>query len=89
MKKNFEGPIMCNVGLTKEIAEGMIRSGAADLACFGRPYISNPDLPERFANNWPLNPDPAYEIWWHGGSKGYIDFPTYKETKEEEKKEES
>jgi len=84
MKKNFGGPLICNVGLTKEVAEGMIRSGAADLACFGRLYMSNPDLPERFENNWPLNADPAYETWWSGGTTGYADYPTYKEDEKKE-----
>lgn len=37
MKTAFPGPVMGNVGFTKEIAEGAIRSGAADLIAFGRP----------------------------------------------------
>lgn len=78
LRKYYDGIIMCNVGLTKEVAEGMIRSGAADMACFGRLYMSNPDLPERFANNWPLAESAAYDTWWgHTGAKGYTDFPTY------------
>ncbi len=81
IRKHWDGIIMCNVGLTKEIAEGLIRSGAADMACFGRLYISNPDLPERFANDWPLADPAPYETWWgHTGAKGYTDFPTYEET---------
>lgn len=80
LKKNFEGPIITNVGLTKETAEGMIRSGGADLACFGRLYMSNPDLPERVANNWPLNPEAEYATWWGPtGAKGYTDYKTYEE----------
>lgn len=76
MKMAFQGPIIANVGLTKEIAEGMLRSGAVDLACFGRPYISNPDLATRFAKNLPLNPDAEFDTWWHmKGEKGYNDFP--------------
>jgi N-ethylmaleimide reductase len=83
-RKHFDGVIMCNVGLNKGIAEGMLRSGAADLACFGRLYISNPDLPERFANDWPVEPEAAYEHWWAPtGAKGYTDWPTYKPTEEE------
>lgn len=86
IKKVYDGPLICNVGLTKEIAEGMVRSGASDLVCFGRPYISNPDLVERFANNWPLAPDAPYETWWtKKGAEGYTDFPAYKPTKVEEK----
>ena len=80
VRKYWDGIIMCNVGLTKEVAEGMIRSGAADMACFGRLYMSNPDLPERFANDWPLAEPAAYETWWGPtGAKGYTDFPTYEE----------
>ena len=80
LRKYYDGIIICNVGLTKEIAEGMIRSGAADMACFGRLYISNPDLPERFANNWPVAEPAPYETWWgHTGAVGYTDFPTYEQ----------
>jgi N-ethylmaleimide reductase len=76
MKMAFKGTIIANVGLTKDVAEGMLRSGAVDLACFGRPFISNPDLVHRFANDLPLNADAAYETWWHmKGSQGYTDFP--------------
>ena len=85
IRKHWDGIIICNVGLTKEIAEGMIRSGAADMACFGRLYISNPDLPERFANDWPLAEPAPYPTWWsHIGASGYTDFPTYEQTQAKE-----
>ena len=52
--------------------------------------MSNPDLAERFANDWPLEPEAAYESWWRPtGAKGYTDYPFYepgKEDLEEEKK---
>jgi 2,4-dienoyl-CoA reductase-like NADH-dependent reductase (Old Yellow Enzyme family) len=51
----------------------MVKSQVA----FGRPFISNPDLPERFANNWPLAADPDYSTWYSSGAKGYIDWPVY------------
>ena len=87
IKKYFDGPLMCNVGLTRDTAEGMIRSGAADLACFGRLYISNPDLVERFANDLPVESEAAYENWWYpNGSKGYTDYPTYEEMQKGAKK---
>lgn len=77
-RKVFDGPIMCNVGLNKDTAEGMVRSGAVDLCAFGRLYISNPDLVERFTHNWPVEPEAAYEHWWGPtGAKGYTDFPEY------------
>jgi N-ethylmaleimide reductase len=79
MKKEFDSaPIICGVGLTKDTAEGMIRSGAADLASFGRLLITNPDLPERISNDWPLADSPPFEAWWTPtGAKGYTDWPTY------------
>eukprot|EP00934_Nitzschia_sp_Nitz4_P000165 Nitzschia sp. Nitz4//scaffold375_size13900//2924//4132//NITZ4_008964-RA/size13900-augustus-gene-0.9-mRNA-1//1//CDS//3329549639//165//frame0 len=78
IKKRFDGPVICNTGLNKETAEGMIRSGAADLASFGRLYISNPDLAERFANNWPVAPPGVFDTWnVPVGAIGYTDFPTY------------
>jgi N-ethylmaleimide reductase len=78
IRKVFDGTIMSNCGLTKDTAEGIIRSGAADLCAFGRLYMSNPDLPERVANDWPLEPECAYEHWWgYTAEKGYTDFSTY------------
>ena len=76
-------PSFVFVGLNKDSAEGMIRSGAADLACFGRLYISNPDLPERIANNWPIEPEAEYSTWRAPtGEKGCTDFPFYEEKKQ-------
>jgi N-ethylmaleimide reductase len=85
MKKQFDSaPLICNIGLTKDTAEGMIRSGTADLCCFGRLYISNPDLPERFANDWPVAEPAPYETWWYAtGAKGYTDWPTYQPVEKE------
>lgn len=83
IRKVFFGPIIANCGLTRDIAEGIIRSGAADLACFGRLYISNPDLADRFANDYPVAPEADYSTWWMPtGAKGYTDFPTYAESKQ-------
>ena len=78
IRKYYSGPIICNIGLSQDMAEGMIRSGATELAAFGRAYISNPDLPERFANDWPLAPMPDHTVLWSDNtSRGYTDYPTY------------
>jgi N-ethylmaleimide reductase len=86
MKSKFQdGIVISNIGLTKELAEGIIRSGAADLCAFGRLYISNPDLPLRFEKDLPLTESAPYETWWgHTAEKGYTDYPTAPEVKEEE-----
>ena len=73
----FEGPIIGNCGYSQSDAETAIADGYADLVAFGRPYISNPDLVERFANGWPLNPSADQSVWYSFEKKGYIDFPSY------------
>ena len=53
-RKVFNAALMGNCGYTKETAEEAIEKNCADLIAFGRPFISNPDLVERFANGWPI-----------------------------------
>ena len=73
----FKGPLMGNCGYTRETAEFAIKNQHADLISFGRPFISNPDLVERFANNWPLNPEADQQIWYSFDAVGYTDFHRY------------
>ena len=75
----FTSPLIGNCGYTQETAEAAIRDGHADLIAFGRPFISNPDLVERFANGWALNPPADVKIWYSFDEEGYTDFPTYQE----------
>ena len=49
LRKVYQGTIIANDGFTAETAEHVLASGAADAVAFGRIYIANPDLPERFA----------------------------------------
>lgn len=77
-RKVFHGPLMGNCGYTAETAEAAISSGAADLISFGRPYIGNPDLVERFRNGWPLAELAPMADWYAPtGAKGYTDFPRH------------
>lgn len=77
-RKVFHGPLIGNCGYTKETAEKAIAAGDADLISFGRPFISNPDLVERFRNGWPLaEPAPMADWYSPTGAKGYTDFPAY------------
>ncbi|MGF1479826.1 MAG: alkene reductase [Cyanophyceae cyanobacterium] len=78
-RKVYDGPLMGNCGYDRQSAEKMIAAGDADLIAFGRPFISNPDLVARFANNWELNPDAEQEIWYSFEAEGYTDFPPYQE----------
>jgi N-ethylmaleimide reductase len=52
----------------------VIESGLADLVSFGALFLANPDLPDRFGKNAPLNSgDPL--TFYTGEEKGYIDYP--------------
>lgn len=76
-RRLFRGPLMGNCGHTQQSAEAAISQGHADLISFGRPFISNPDLVARFANDWPLSPDAEFGVWYSSGPEGYIDFPAH------------
>jgi len=74
LKKLFGGVLIANEAFTKETAEAAIESGQADAVAFGKPFIANPDLPERFRLNAPLNAqDPS--TFYAQGPKGYTDYP--------------
>jgi N-ethylmaleimide reductase len=75
LKRAFSGLYMANNGLTLELAVKMRREKLADLLCFGRPFISNPDLVERLRSGAPLAPLAARELWYGGREHGYTDFP--------------
>ena len=63
-------------GLDRARAEQLIDAGLIDLAAFGTPFISNPDLVARLQNGWPLN-TPDRSTFYGGGAKGYTDYPAY------------
>jgi N-ethylmaleimide reductase len=71
----FKGPLITNVKMDRERGNRLITEGLADLIAFGRAYISNPDLVERFATNAPLNEDIKRETIYASGPEGYIDYP--------------
>lgn len=74
LRKEFNGPWMVNNNYTREMAIEAISSGYADLIAFGRPYIANPDLVERFKMNIPLN-EMDRSTLYGGDEKGYTDYP--------------
>ncbi len=76
LKKAFGGVYIVNEKFTKESAEKAIESGVADAVSFGVPFISNPDLPKRFAENLPLN-ETNFGTLYAEGSVGYTDYPAF------------
>jgi N-ethylmaleimide reductase len=75
LRKLFNGLYIANNGYDLELALKSRRENLADLICFGRLYIANPDLVERLKLGAPLLEAPK-ETWYGGGTKGYTDFPT-------------
>ena len=69
----YDGTLMINAGFDQESGNRVIEEGNADLVAFGKPYISNPDLVERFAENIPLS-DWDTDTFYVPGAKGYIDY---------------
>ena len=74
IKAAFGGAFIANEGFTQESAEKALAEGKADAVMFGKLFIANPDLVERFKNHAPLNNwDTA--TFYAGGEKGYVDYP--------------
>ena len=76
VRDTFSGRIIYAGRYTAERGTRILEAGLADLIAFGRPFIANPDLPDRIANGWPLNAVDASTMYG-GTEKGYIDYPAY------------
>lgn len=77
IKKAFGGVYIANEKFTKEEANKIIEAGDADAVSFGVPFISNPDLVLRLAENLPLN-ETNFATLYAKGAEGYSDYPFYK-----------
>jgi N-ethylmaleimide reductase len=73
-RRHFQGALMSNGSYTRESGESTVARGAADAIVYGRPYIANPDLVERFAKQAQLNAV-NYDRLYGGGPDGYSDYP--------------
>ena len=70
----WDGVFVTNGQFDASEAAEWIASGRADAVAFGKPFISNPDLPARFAKRAPLN-EWDQSTFYGGGAEGYIDYP--------------
>lgn len=77
----YNGTLMINAGFDQESGNKVIEEGNADLVAYGKLYISNPDLVERFANGYELA-DWDDDTFYSGGKEGYLDYPTYNQQPE-------
>lgn len=76
LRKAFNGVLILAGGLDLETSNRMIGAGLIDIAAFGAPFTSNPDLVERLRHGWPLTPVDQ-DAYYGGTAKGYTDWPTY------------
>ena len=74
LKQLFGGPFIANEGFDQASAEKEIEEGRADAVAFGKLYIANPDLVNRFASRAPLNAWNA-ATFYAPGAEGYTDYP--------------
>ncbi|MCB8823245.1 alkene reductase [Microvirga rosea] len=75
LRAAFRGTYIANNGYDHATASEAVASGRADLVAFGRLYIANPDLAERFRLKAPLN-EPDRTTFYGGQAEGYTDYPS-------------
>ena len=77
LKKAFGGVFIANEAFTQDTAEAALAAGEADAIAFGKLYIANPDLVERFANGTALNAPDMSTFYAPGtnAAHGYTDYP--------------
>ncbi|RYZ89540.1 MAG: alkene reductase [Proteobacteria bacterium] len=73
-RQAFSGTLMLAGSMTKERAQRLVGEAVIDLAAFGQPFISNPDLVDRLKNDVALLP-PDRATYYGGGEEGYTDYP--------------
>lgn len=74
LREIFEGAFIAAEGFSREAGEKWLREGKADLIAYGKDFLANPDLVERWWQGAPLNvADKA--TFYTAGSKGYTDYP--------------
>ena len=72
----LSGKIIANDGFDAQSGNELIQNNQAAAVSFGRHFIANPDLVQRFKLNKPLA-DFDNSTLYAGGERGYIDYATY------------
>jgi len=75
LRAAFGGVYVANEKFTFETATQIVESGEADAVAFGKLFIANPDLPQRFKLRAALN-EPKVPQYYAGGADGYTDYPS-------------
>lgn len=77
----FDGAYFAGGGLTKVTAEALLGEGRADAVGFGKLFLANPDLPQRFRWSARLNETDA-ATFYTPGPEGYIDYPSLRDIRD-------
>ena len=80
IRNAYKGTFIANEALTRETGQHLLDAGDADAVAFGRLFIANPDLPERFAQHAALNV-PDIDTFYTPGPQGYTDYPRLAESR--------
>ncbi len=72
-RPKYNGTLIINSNFDREKGNNVLEEGNADLVAYGKPYISNPDLVERFAQDVDLT---AWDedTFYTTGKEGYLDY---------------
>ncbi|AUQ51392.1 NADH:flavin oxidoreductase, Old Yellow Enzyme family [Phaeobacter inhibens] len=73
LRKAYSGSVIVAGGYTPDKADAIIDKGYVDAVAFGRPFIANPDLPRRFAEDLPLS-DFDGDALFGGDAAGYTTY---------------
>ena len=79
IREKFTNTLILSGGYNLERAEEDLSSGFANLIAFGKPFLNNPDLIDRFKTNRPLHLILDADTLYTPGEKGYTDYPVYTE----------
>jgi N-ethylmaleimide reductase len=74
LRAAFKGAFILNGGYDAETGAAALKAGEADAIAYGKWFLANPDLVERFRAGAPLN-QPDVKTFYTDGAKGYTDYP--------------
>ena len=74
IRARFQRPIIVAGKYDLDRANWVLGNGYADLVAFGRPFVANPNLPQRLAEDIPLAAF-AGDTLFGGDERGYTDYP--------------
>lgn len=73
-RERFSGRLFLNGGFDQSSGEAALASGSADAIVYGKPFLSNPDLVQRYARGAELTPVDFSRLYTPGPA-GYTDYP--------------